>query len=212
MSLTTTEEALVRELLAQQAAILSLAENEATIQSKLGATKVTLSDLTPASSLADTDLLLVRQGTSDKSTTGALLKTFSETQSVKLTGDQTVAGVKTFSSSPLVPNATTSQQAAAFGQIAAAFTGSNVSLSGNGYQKLPSGLIIQWGSITIATGGSVLIPVSLPITFPHTQFQTFGTSQSAGGSFGSASNKDTGSIYVWGNNAGMGISYISIGY
>lgn len=74
MSLTTTEEALVRELLAQQAAILSLAENEATIQSKLGATKVTLSDLTAASSLGDTDLLLVRQGTTDKSVLGSIIK------------------------------------------------------------------------------------------------------------------------------------------
>lgn len=36
---------------------------------------------------------------------------------VKLTLDQTIAGVKTFSSSPVVPNATTATQAVAFGQI-----------------------------------------------------------------------------------------------
>lgn len=33
------------------------------------------------------------------------------------TGNETVAGIKTFSTSPIVPNATTSSQAAAFGQI-----------------------------------------------------------------------------------------------
>lgn len=74
MSLTATEEALVRQLLDQQAAILSLAGNEATITSKLGATKVTLADLVAASSVSDSDLLLIRQGTTDKSATSLVLK------------------------------------------------------------------------------------------------------------------------------------------
>jgi len=74
MALTPTEEALVRQLLDQQAAILSLAGNEATITSKLGATKVTLSDLLAASSVGDTDLFLTRQGTTDKSVTGQVLR------------------------------------------------------------------------------------------------------------------------------------------
>lgn len=74
MAFTPTEEALVRQLLDQQAAILSLAGNEATITSKLGATKVTLSDLLAASAVGDTDLFLTRQGTTDKSVTGAVLR------------------------------------------------------------------------------------------------------------------------------------------
>lgn len=73
MALTTQEEALIRQLLNQQAAILSLAGNEATITSKLGATKVTLADLVTASALADADLLLTRQGTNDKSVTASVL-------------------------------------------------------------------------------------------------------------------------------------------
>lgn len=73
MALTPTEEALVRQLLDQQAAILSLAGNEATITSKLGATKVTLSDLNAASSVGNADLFLLRQGTSDKSVTAGTL-------------------------------------------------------------------------------------------------------------------------------------------
>lgn len=85
MSFTSTEEALLRELLDQQAAILSLAENESTITSKLSATKATLSDLTLASTLADTDLLVVRQGTTDKATSGATLKAFSTPASASTT-------------------------------------------------------------------------------------------------------------------------------
>jgi hypothetical protein len=73
MALTSQEEALVRELLSQQAAILSLASNEATITSKLGANKITLTDLLSASFIADADLFLVRQGLQDKSATAALL-------------------------------------------------------------------------------------------------------------------------------------------
>ena len=78
MALTASEEALVRQLLDQQAAILSLAGNEATITSKLGATKVTLADLVVASGVADADLLLIRQGTTDKSVTPLLLKSYAQ--------------------------------------------------------------------------------------------------------------------------------------
>ena len=78
MALTTSEEALVRQLLDQQAAILSLAGNEATITSKLGATKVTLADLVAANGVEDADLLLMRQGTTDKSVTPLLLKGYAQ--------------------------------------------------------------------------------------------------------------------------------------
>lgn len=39
-------------------------------------------------------------------------------------------------------------------------------LSANGYQKLPSGLIIQWGRGTIAGGGASSATVTFPIAFP----------------------------------------------
>lgn len=78
MALTPTEEALVRQLLDQQAAILSLAGNEATITSKLGSTKVNLSDLVSASAVNDTDLLLVRQGTTDKSIVPTILRNYAQ--------------------------------------------------------------------------------------------------------------------------------------
>jgi hypothetical protein len=44
------------------------------------------------------------------------------------------------------------------------FTGSNQSISANGYQKLPGGLIIQWGRDNDAgnTEGSVTFPLQFP--------------------------------------------------
>lgn len=74
MALTPTQEAQVLQLVAEQAALLSLADNEATIISKLGATKVNLSSLSPAASFDDTDIMLVRQGTTDLSIAASLIK------------------------------------------------------------------------------------------------------------------------------------------
>ena len=56
----------------------------------------------------------------------------------------------------------------------AAFTGANQSLAANGYQKLPGGLIIQWGKTTaLATGSSPTSStqtVTMPIAFPNSCF------------------------------------------
>ena len=76
MALSATEEALIRELLDQQAAILSLASAESTIISKLGATKVTVPDLVAASNITDADLFLLSQSGLDKNVTGAILKAY----------------------------------------------------------------------------------------------------------------------------------------
>jgi hypothetical protein len=47
--------------------------------------------------------------------------------------------------------------------LSSAFTGSNQSLSSSGYQKLPGGLIIQWGYQQTTTNTGV---VTFPIAFP----------------------------------------------
>lgn len=53
--------------------------------------------------------------------------------------------------------------------LAAALQGSNQSLVASGYQKIPGGLIIQWGTFTgtadVAVGAAR--SVTLPITFPN---------------------------------------------
>lgn len=74
MALTPTQEAQVLQLVAEQAALLSLADNEATIISKLGATKVNLSSLGSAASFGDSDIMLIRQGTTDLSIAGSVVK------------------------------------------------------------------------------------------------------------------------------------------
>ncbi|WP_410679443.1 MULTISPECIES: gp53-like domain-containing protein, partial [Enterobacteriaceae] len=42
------------------------------------------------------------------------------------------------------------------------------SIAGNGYAKLPSGLIIQWGSFAVTTTNGVVnsLSVTLPVAFP----------------------------------------------
>lgn len=86
MALTTTEEAQTRELLAQQAALLSLASNETTITSKLGAQKVNLGQLPAATAIADTDILLVRQGTTDKGVGASAFKIYAASPDASTTG------------------------------------------------------------------------------------------------------------------------------
>ena len=49
------------------------------------------------------------------------------------------------------------------------------SLNETGWQKLPGGLILQWGtaSLAISTGGSVTQPVTYPIAFPNNVLHIF---------------------------------------
>ncbi|MGN6704412.1 MAG: hypothetical protein ACTHKB_15790 [Burkholderiaceae bacterium] len=69
MALSATEEAQARQLIDQLAALLSLAQAEPLISSKLGAQKVNLSQLPTTATLNSDDILLVRQGTQDKTAT-----------------------------------------------------------------------------------------------------------------------------------------------
>lgn len=133
-----------------------------------------------------------------KADASALASKADDSAVVKLTGAQTVAGTKTFSASPVVPDATapkhpvTKDQLDAKATIASpAFTGVPTapnptagtrsqalatmqmfanefvaSLAANGYQKLPSGMIIQWG-ITGALGAGQSTFVTFPIAFPN---------------------------------------------
>jgi hypothetical protein len=49
--------------------------------------------------------------------------------------------------------------------LAAAFQGANQDLSANGRQKLPGGLIFQFGTVTTVAGAD--LPVNFPIAFPN---------------------------------------------
>jgi len=168
---------------------------------------------------------------------------------VKLTGAQTVAGTKTFSASPVVPDATAPKHPVTKDQLDAqldakapiaspAFTGVPTapnptagtrsqalatmqmfadefvaSLGETGYQKLPSGLIIQWGSANYAAGVRAVV---YPIAFPTATRSIQLTLQSSGA--GSYSNDATGNISTTGFTAYQNLPvtssffWIAIGY
>lgn len=69
----------------------------------------------------------------------------------------------------LLDDANAAEALATLGAVSSAdvdakFTGTNASLTANGYQKLPSGLIIQWG-VTASIAGNGSLTVTLPIAF-----------------------------------------------
>lgn len=87
------------------------------------------------------------------------------------------------------------------------FTGANQIFAGNGYQKLPGGLVIQWG--TSVTNASGLASVTLPIVF-STSFVSFSPSVVVSGiglySIGWTSGSNgSASIYLSNSNTGTAI-------
>ena len=99
--------------------------------------------------------------------------------------------------------------------------GFTASLSSNGYQKLPSGVIMQWGTFTCEGKGSWGDPqvVSFPIKFPNQVFHV-SVSEDGGDSAGveysqldfSTSNKTTLSTFgVYTNYLGNA-KFFAIGY
>lgn len=94
------------------------------------------------------------------------------------------------------------------------FLGGNQALSGNGYQKLPGGLIIQWGtSVVGATTGTI----TFPITFPNSVFTVSGspsgvaTSTGAGGPAIFINGNSSATVYVWGTG-NWSIRWQAFGY
>lgn len=144
-----------------------------------------------------------------------------DAQNVKLTGNQTVAGVKTFSSSPVVPTpaasdnstkAATTAWIKTFAKNSGANYMSTFSKASNGYYKFTNGLIIQWG--TSAKGSSKT--VTLPTAFSNTNYKVAVNNQSdnGGGFYSSATTKTTTTfvIHSGGGATSFNNDWIAIGY
>jgi hypothetical protein len=97
--------------------------------------------------------------------------------------------------------------------------------AGSGYQKLPSGIIIQWGAANITLSGTV----TFPIAFPNLCLRTFGCEANASGStwgvgqptvHGAGSVTASNAIFYalqwngssWTGANPLGLSWLAIGY
>lgn len=80
---------------------------------------------------------------------------------------ETVAGKVELATAAETQAGTDNTRAVTPAGLAAAFKGANQSLSGNGYQNLPGGLIIQWGTVDDAsrTQANLSIPITFPVSF-----------------------------------------------
>lgn len=213
MALTAQEEALVRQLLEEQAAILSLANSEATILSKLGATKVTLSDLTAVSTVADANLLLMRQGTTDRAVSAALLGAYAA--ALVPAASETEQGKIEIATAAESQGLTDLVRALTPGRLTSAFQGSNQNLAANGYQRLPGGVILQWGT-TAALALNATQVVTLPIAYP-TANVFVGTISNTNSTVASASVsvsvRNTNNFTMYGHAGGTPTyQFFSIGY
>lgn len=88
-------------------------------------------------------------------------------------------------------------------------------LSGNGYQKFPGGLIIQWGIFSSNAGGNT---VTLPIAFPNVLLRALGTAGTGSYVIGLGSGTTTTQIFYCYDSAskavtgGINVNYVCIGY
>jgi hypothetical protein len=134
---------------------------------------------------------------------------------VHLTGDQTIADTKTFSSSPVVPTPNSSDNSkksanTAFVKNVLSSSGkglATISKAGNGYCKFTNGLIIQWGHA--AAGGAT---VTLPTPFTSTNYQVALTqSENSEHNVIPTVSSKTGTNFYAGHHS-WPIDWIAIGY
>jgi hypothetical protein len=94
--------------------------------------------------------------------------------------------------------------------------GTSASLAANGYQKLPGGLILQWGAATSSAGGAQT--VTLPITFPTAIRNVQVTAAITGQPMLATTDSQSTSSFtfsVWnlsGSRVAVGAYWIAIGY
>lgn len=194
MALTPTQEAQVLALVAQEAALLSLAAEEPAIISNLGATDVSLSDLSSASALDDADLLLVRQGSTDKSISGLIVKAAS-TVTVP-DASTTVKGIVELATVAEAQAGTDTVRAVTPAGVAAASAKQiqtvDYTLSGNALTLKLAPTTLAFRSTTLTSGTPTLVSNAAEIT----------TTISSGSTGGTVSGVQSDIVIIAINNAG----------
>lgn len=109
-----------------------------------------------------------------------------DSTNVKLIGDQTIDGIKTFTSSPKAPTPATSDNSTnlattQFVKNLINSEGFTQSLTPNGWVKFPNGLIIQWGINRNYDAAYSLssYTINFPIAFPNDCFLVNGNTQTS---------------------------------
>jgi len=188
-------------------------------------------NMPPKTTPVDADVLIM--GDSADATNGIIKLTWANLKATILTAVAAVGyaplASPIFTGTPSLPTGTiavtqtagdnsTKAATTAFtkAEITAMVSGANVSLSANGYQKLPNGLIIQWGRSATLTNG-VAQTLNFPIYFPNICLQASGTvfSTSLSGTYEVHVSTSNSQISVYPNlsgNVGQTYSYIAIGY
>lgn len=102
-------------------------------------------------------------------------------------------------------------------RLSDAFKGANVNLVSSGYQKLPNGLIIQWGGTVSSPSGSSSA-TTFPITFPNACLQvvtSLASSANLNSSYTAGTSFSTSQLFIfhW-NSIGLAGTYrfLAVGY
>lgn len=198
MALSPTQEAQVVALIDKDSELLTLADNEAAIILNLGATDVSLTDLTAATSLDDTDLMLVRQGVTDKSISGLTIKTSTATPDAS----ETVKGKVELATNAETVTGTDTVRATHPAGVKAAIDAARVSnlqsitvaAASNALTGTYNGGTLAFRSGTLGTGTPTVLPLgSLSLTIP------------TGATLGSINAVSARYVWAVANNGGAGV-------
>ena len=139
---------------------------------------------------------------------------------VKLTqlSTETVAGIIKISTTAQVSAGTDNTTAVSPAKLKELFT-SGSTKSQNGYQKLPSGVIIQWGAATFyETTGETGETITLPVAFPNAFLRITGTDGGYGANaigitiISKSQFKCWGRVIASGAFSETGFHWVAIGY
>ena len=139
---------------------------------------------------------------------------------VKLTqlATESIAGIIKISSTAQVSAGTDDTTAVSPAKLKEMFV-NGANMSTNGYQKLPSGLIIQWGGATFhETTGATGEDITLPIAFPNAFLRVTGTDGGYGANaigitiIGKSQFRVWGRVVSSGAFSDTGFHWVAIGY